>query len=74
MAAERRVNVNNVVQTIVQHASFRETINSVLTATNEEQSNNIVDVETNQINTNNLINTPSAGSTSNSRRIVTRTG
>ena len=57
---------------MVQQASFRETINSILAAANQEQSNNIVDVETNQINTNNLINISSAGSTSNRRRVVTR--
>ena len=28
---------NNLVQTIVQHPAFRETINSILTATNQEQ-------------------------------------
>ena len=31
-------NVNNLVQTIVQYAAFRETINSTLTAPNQEQS------------------------------------
>ena len=36
MAAEGNVNVNNLVQTIVQHPAFRETINSILTATNQE--------------------------------------
>ena len=40
MAAEGNVNVN--IQTIVQHPVFRETINSILTATNQEQSTNIV--------------------------------
>ena len=39
MAPEGNVNVNNLVQTIVQHPAFRETINSVLTATNQEKSN-----------------------------------
>ena len=38
MAAEGDVNVNNLVQPIVQHPAFRETINSVVTATNHEQS------------------------------------
>ena len=38
MGAERNINVNNLVQTIVQHAAFRETINAILTATNQEQS------------------------------------
>ena len=37
MAAKGNVNVNNLVQTIVQHPAFRETINSILTATNQEQ-------------------------------------
>ena len=37
MAAEGKVNVNNLVQTIVQHPAFREIINSVLTATNQEK-------------------------------------
>ena len=38
MAAEWNVNVNNLVQTIVQHSAFRVTINSILTATSQEQS------------------------------------
>ena len=38
MAAEGNVNVNNLVQTILQHPAFREAINSILTATNQEQS------------------------------------
>ena len=37
MAAEGNVSVKNHVQTIVQHLAFRETINSILTATNQEQ-------------------------------------
>ena len=37
MAAEGNVSVKNNVQTIVQHLAFRETINSILTATNQEQ-------------------------------------
>ena len=40
MAAEG--NVKNIVQTIVQHLAFRETINSILTVTNQEQLTNIV--------------------------------
>ena len=36
------VNVSNLVQTIVQHAAFREMCNSILMATNQEQSINIV--------------------------------
>ena len=42
MAAEGNVNVNNLVRAIVQHPAFRETINLILTATNQEQSTNIV--------------------------------
>ena len=38
MTAEGNVNVNNLVQTIVQRSAFRETINSILTASNKEQS------------------------------------
>ena len=38
MTAEGNVNVNNPVQTIVHNPGFRETINSILTATNQEQS------------------------------------
>ena len=38
MAAERNVNVNNLVQTIVQHPAFREMVNSIWTATSQEQS------------------------------------
>ena len=41
MAAEGNVNVNNLVQTIVQHPAFGETISLILTATNQEQSTNI---------------------------------
>ena len=52
MAAEGNVSVNNLVQTIVQHPAFRETTDSILTATNQEQSN-IVNAETNQLNKNN---------------------
>ena len=35
--AERNVNVKNLVQTIVQDLAFRETINSMLTTTNQKQ-------------------------------------
>ena len=38
MAAEGNVNVNNLVKIIVQQPAFRETNNSILTATNQEQS------------------------------------
>ena len=38
----RNVNVKNLVQTIVQHLAFRETINSILTTTNQEQLTYIV--------------------------------
>ena len=34
MDAGGNVNVNNLVETIVQHPSFRETINSILMAAN----------------------------------------
>ena len=37
MAAERKVTVKNLVQTIVQHLVFIKTINSILTVTNQEQ-------------------------------------
>ena len=42
MAAQGNVNVKNLVQTIVQHLAFRETINSIMTATNQEQLTYIV--------------------------------
>ena len=42
MASEGNVNVKNLVQTIVQHLAFRETIKSILTATNQEQLTYIV--------------------------------
>ena len=42
MAAEGNVNVKNLVQTIVQHLVFRETIDSILTATNQGQLTYIV--------------------------------
>ena len=41
MAAEGKVNVKNM-QTIFQHLAFRETINSILTVTNQEQLINVV--------------------------------
>ena len=37
MAAERNVNVNNLVQTIVKHPAFQEMINSILAATKQEK-------------------------------------
>ena len=37
MAAEGNVNVGNLVQFKVQHSAFRETIYSILTATNQKQ-------------------------------------
>ena len=40
--AEGNVNVKNLVQTIVQHLAFGETIKSILTATNQEQLTYIV--------------------------------
>ena len=42
MAAKGNFNVNNLVQTIVQHPAFREAFDSILMATNQEQSTNIV--------------------------------
>ena len=66
MAAEGNVIVNILVQTIVQRPVFRETINSILMATNQEQLTNIVNAETSQINRNDSANIASAGSTSNS--------
>ena len=42
MAAEGKVNIKNIVQTIVQHLAFRETINSILMVTNQEQLTNTV--------------------------------
>ena len=42
MTAKGNVNVKNIVQTIVQHLAFRETMNSILTVTNQEQLTNIV--------------------------------
>ena len=38
MAAKGNFIVNNLVQTIVQHPVFRETIGSILTASRREQS------------------------------------
>ena len=42
MAVEGNVNLKNLAQTIVQHLVFQETINSILTATNQEQLTYIV--------------------------------
>ena len=42
MVAEGNVNVNNLVKIIVRHLAFEETNNSILTASNQEQSTNIV--------------------------------
>ena len=36
MVAEGNVNFKNLVQTIVQHLTFQEKFNSILTATNQE--------------------------------------
>ena len=41
-AAEENVNVNNLLQTIVQHPAFREVINSILTYVDQEQLTYIV--------------------------------
>ena len=66
LAADGNVNVNNLVQTIVQR---RETINSILTANNQEQSTNIVTAKANPLNRTNSTKTPSAASTNNSSSI-----
>ena len=42
MVTKGNANVKNLVQTIVQHQAFRETNNSILTATNQEQLTYIV--------------------------------
>ena len=42
MAAKTNISINNLVQTTVQHPAFQEMINSTLTATNQEQSTNII--------------------------------
>ena len=42
IAAKENVNVKNLVQTIVQHLAFGETINLILTATIQEQLTYIV--------------------------------
>ena len=44
MDAKGNVNVKNPVQTKVQDLAFRETINSILTATNQEQSTYIAPI------------------------------
>ena len=73
-AVEGDVNFNNLVQTVVQHSAFWETINSILTATNQEQSTNTVNAKTIQINRTNSTNILSGDSTSNSNSNVTRMG
>ena len=73
-AVEGDVNFNNLVQTIVQHSAFWETINSILTAANQERSTNTVNAETIQINRTSSTNILSDGSTSNSNSTVTRMG
>ena len=40
--AEKNVSIRDLVQTIVQYLAFRETINSILTTTNQEQLTYIV--------------------------------
>ena len=42
MAAEGKVNVRKLVQPIAHHLAFRKRINSILTATNQEQLTYIV--------------------------------
>ena len=55
MAPERNVNANNLVQTNSPTSAFQGTVNSILTASNQEQSINIVNAEANQINRNGLL-------------------
>ena len=52
MATEGNVNANNLVQTNSPTSAFQGTVNSILTATNQEQSINIVNAEANQISRN----------------------
>ena len=42
MATQGNINVNNLVKTVVVHPAFQEVFNSILTATYQEQSTNIV--------------------------------
>ena len=49
MAAEGNINVKNLAQTMVQHLAFWESINSILTATNQEQLTYIVPVVSTEI-------------------------
>ena len=49
MAAKGKVNVSNLVQTLVQYPAFRETINSILTTNNQEQATNIVLIASGEI-------------------------
>ena len=42
MATQGNINVNNLVKTVVEHPAFQEVFNSILTATYQEQSTNIV--------------------------------
>ena len=49
MAAQGNVNVNNLAETLVQHLAFRKTINSSLTATNQEQLTYIVPIFSTEI-------------------------
>ena len=52
MAPERNVNANNLVQTNSPTSAFQGTVNSILAASNQEQSINIVNAEADQINRN----------------------
>ena len=49
MAAQGNVNVNNLAETLVQHLAFRKTINSSLTANNQEQLTYIVPIFSTEI-------------------------
>ena len=42
MAAKGNISINNLAQTAVQHPAFQEMINSILTATNQDQSTNTI--------------------------------
>ena len=72
MVPQGNVNANNLVQTTVQYPAFRGTVNTILAATNQKQSINIVNVETKQINRNDCTDITSAGSTNNSTSSVTK--
>ena len=49
MAAEGNISVKNLAQTMVQYLAFRETINLILTATNQEQLTYILPIVSTEI-------------------------